>query len=65
MENNINMNAIINERPQLKSAPLLLSAIQKEYDVEHDKSKQTDTRVGIFVSLLSAVCMYVRRFYFI
>lgn len=41
------------------SANLLHETIQREYDIEDDRSKTFDTRVGIFVSLAGAILAFM------
>lgn len=41
------------------SAKLLMSMAQKEYDIENDRRKTLDTRIGIFISLTSALLFFI------
>ncbi|WP_432718970.1 hypothetical protein [Pectinatus frisingensis] len=41
------------------SAPILLKIAQKEYDIENDRSKKLDSRCGIFISLSSALILFM------
>ena len=43
------------------SAPVLLKIAQKEYEIEDDRAKRTDSRSGIFISLSSALILFMAK----
>lgn len=43
------------------SAKILLETAKKEYDVENDRKKNLETRTGVFMSLSSALLIFIMR----
>lgn len=48
-----------NELSKFPSAEVLLSAIQKEYEFELSRKKDLETRAGIFLPLIIALCTFI------
>jgi hypothetical protein len=61
----VQSNGVLNNEQPIKPYPaaeLVLTTIQREYDLEESRARTLDSRVGIFIPLSSAILVFIASY---